>query len=182
MVETIVVGDEKDIIVRRPEDVKKLAELGIMRALPKMKTEEVTKGGGRLLGRLMKLEKITTQEIRAIKDSQMLFLMHKPIVTELLGVFGQITGWLAPDVPLCASATFCLKIVESSKFEYSPKIAEILTDIIEYYAREGIVPGKSHEEKYEEVVEMWNDIKVGESGELHLSEDSKFNIDIEDGE
>ena len=167
---------DADVIVKSPEDVKKLAELGILRALPKLKLENIE--GGRLLGRMMKLEKVTTQEIRGIKNSQKLFLMHKPIILELLETFQSMSGWLDPNIHLVGGACFCLKLVQESKFEYSPMIEGTLVDIIEYYGREGIVPDEKDEERFKWVSEAWNAIEIAPSGRV-ISE--YFERDEEDG-
>lgn len=160
-------GEKKQTFfpVSRPKAVRKLAELGIMRALPKVKADDIMQNG-RLLSRIMKLENTCTAEMKAVKDGSNLYLQQKPVIQKLLTIFGEITGWLSPDVHLCVGATFCLKIVEASKFDYDPKIKETLEDIIDYYKRGGITPDASYEEAYPITVEAWNSLKILRTGEI----------------
>ena len=155
---------DNEVIVKSPDSVKKLAELGILRAMPVLKEE--TLEAGRLLGRMLKLKKATTEEMIKVPHASKLYVLHKPTIQSLLEIFQNMTEWMSSDSPLHVTAAFCLKIVENSKFEYSPKISEALTDIIEYHSRVDLVPDENHDKKCAEVIEAWNSIVIRSDGDL----------------
>lgn len=151
--------------IHRPADVKKLAELGIIRALPTIKAEDIVKQG-RLLGRIHNLEKACTIEMRKVKGGEKLYLQHKDTILKLLTIFGEMTGWMNKGVHLLIGASFCLKIIENSEFEYTPKIAENLNDIIDYFGRGNVNLDETFEEVYPIAIEAWNNLEVCKDGNI----------------
>ena len=111
---------------------------------------------GRLKNLYTKLQAAVDHDLRRlppIGDSDMLLLREK------VRAFGKATGWDRKTRHVVTLLSFCIDLVERSKFPHNPKILETMNLIVEYYERQGRVKficckaGAMASEKWNRIVE-----------------------------
>jgi hypothetical protein len=145
----------------RDRQIKKMAELGIVRSMKSLIKEPLKKG--RLQNRYDQLQKLTDQELNRM-DSEIsknitpsrFYLTYKHQIQRLLDDFGFATKWISG----CNASTvvsFVVQFLEHSDTKYPKKLYAVLEDILDYYERGGHVTEKEFEEAIS-AFELWKDL------------------------
>jgi len=113
---------------------KHIAELAMVRAIP-LTADDVPRG--RIKGLLVKLAIQSQKELNALpeipgRDYQM--------IIDKIADWGEMT-WGHKKVHAVSMVSFALGMIENSDFKYPAKLIKILSDITDYYDRDGKAPG-----------------------------------------
>ena len=109
-----------------------ITELALIRAIPDLTIGDLKPS--RLKGLFLKLQKNVDKDLAKTRG---LTKDDLDAIWERVQEFGQATGWLEQKKHTGTLVSFCIEIIETSKFDFNPGILKTLNEIIEHFERGG---------------------------------------------
>ena len=113
---------------------KRIAELAMIRAIP-LTADNVHQG--RIKGLLVKLAVRSQKELNALPEIPG---CEYQMIIDRVSDWGEMT-WGHKKVHAVSMVSFALGMIENSDFKYPAKLIKTLSDITDYYDRDGKAPG-----------------------------------------
>jgi hypothetical protein len=118
--------------MHRKNDIKHLAELALIRAIPDLVVGGLKKG--RLKSLMTRLQKAVDLDLAKLRQPTQQDL---DLIWEVVDTFRRESGWGKKHHHPATIACFCLAIIDRSDRRFNTRIIAMLNEISEYYDRVG---------------------------------------------
>lgn len=160
--------------IANKNQLKYIAEFGLIGAISEIKLNGKPPKNGRLKGKLERLRKLVSQNMAKYEFT----LQDVQIINSLIKKLQKETGWGEDERHTCTYVNFCLAFMDQSKIQFDPKLWETLQDIEDYYSRAKKAPAPSLWSA-DRANRKWQSIWGNREDEDKSSEDRLQSIDAE---